>query len=49
MNNVCRDCMLDKHLNRYPEGTPEETEKEYQAAVKKIVDRPGVVPDQTPL
>ena len=44
MNNVCRDCMLDKHLNRYPEGTPEETVKEYQEAVKKIVDRPGVVP-----
>ena len=43
MNNVCRDCMLDKHLNRYPEGTPEETVKEYQEAVKKIVDRPGVV------
>ena len=44
MNNVCRDCMLDKHLNRYPEGTPEATVKEYQEAVKKIVDRPGVVP-----
>ena len=39
MNNVCRDCMLDKHLNRYPEGTPEATVKEYQEAVKKIVDQ----------
>ena len=44
MNNVCRDCMLDKHLNRYPEGTPEETVKEYQDAVKKLVDQPGAVP-----
>ena len=26
MNNMCRDCMLDKHLNRYPEGTPDEIE-----------------------
>ena len=30
MNNVCRDCMLEKHLNKYPEGTPEEVVKEYQ-------------------
>lgn len=44
MNNVCRDCMLDKHLNRYPEGTPEETVKEYQDAVRKLVDQPGAVP-----
>ena len=44
MNNVCRDCMLDKHLDRYPEGTPEETVKEYQDAVKKLVDQPGAVP-----
>ena len=44
MNNVCRDCMLDKHLNRYPETAPEETVKEYQDAVKKLVDQPGAVP-----
>ena len=44
MNNMCRDCMLDKHLNRYPEGTPDEIVKEYQEAVLKITDQPGAVP-----
>ena len=41
---MCRDCMLDKHLNRYPEGTPDEIVKEYQEAVLKITDQPGAVP-----
>ena len=44
MNNMCRDCMLDKHLNRYPEGTPEEVVKEYQETVVWITDQPGAVP-----
>ena len=44
MNNVCRDCMLDKHYNRFPEGAPAEKVKEYQDAVRKLVDQPGAVP-----
>ena len=36
--------MLDKHLNRYPEGTPEEVVKEYQETVVWITDQPGAVP-----
>ena len=44
MNNVCRDCMLEKHYNRYPEGAPAEKVKEYQDTLKKLVDRPGCTP-----
>ena len=44
MNSVCRDCMLDKHLKSYPEGTPEEIVKEYQETVTRLCDQPGAVP-----
>ena len=44
MNSVCRDCMLEKHLNNYPEGTPEEVVKEYQETVIRLCDQPGAVP-----
>ena len=44
MNNVCRDCMLEKHLNRYPEGASEEAVKEYQEAVRRLTDRVGAAP-----
>lgn len=36
--------MLDKHLNRFPEGTPEEVVKEYQDTVIKLTDQVGAVP-----
>ena len=44
MNNVCRDCMLGKHLDKYPEGTPEVMVKEYQDTVRRLMDQPGAVP-----
>ena len=44
MNNVCRDCMLEKHLNRYPEDTSPEVVKEYQETVLKLTDQSGAVP-----
>lgn len=44
MNNFCRDCMRDKYIDRYPEDAPVEKVKEYQDAVKKLVDQPGAVP-----
>lgn len=44
MNNVCRDCMLEKHLNRYPEDASEEAVKEYQETVRRLTDRVGAAP-----
>ena len=44
MNTKCRDCMLDKHMNRYPEGAPEELVKEYQDTLIRLTDQPGAVP-----
>lgn len=44
MNNMCRDCMTEKHMNRYPEGAPEELVKEYQETLLGIMDQPGSVP-----
>lgn len=44
MNKFCRECMLRKHLNNYPEGTPDELVKEYQSAVIRLMDQEGAVP-----
>ena len=44
MNSACRDCMLNKYIDRYPENAPEEAVKEYRDRLQKLVDQPGAVP-----
>ena len=44
MNSACKECMLNKHLNNYPEGAPEELVREYQETLVRITDQPGAVP-----
>ena len=36
--------MLNKHLNNYPEGAPEELVREYQETLVRITDQTGAVP-----
>ena len=44
MNSACKECMLNKHLNNYPEGAPEELVREYQETLVRITDQTGAVP-----
>ena len=44
MNSDCRDCMRNKYLHRYPEGTSEELVKRYQDAVISLTGQSGAVP-----
>ena len=44
MNSACKECMLNKHLNNYPEGAPQELVREYQEALVRITDQTGAVP-----
>ena len=44
MNSDCRDCMRNKYLHQYPEGTPEELVKRYQDAVISLTGQSGAVP-----
>ena len=44
MNKTCRSCMLDKNLDRYPEGASAELIKEYRETVTRLCDQPGAVP-----
>ena len=37
MQELCRQCVLDKHLNNYPEGAPEELIRRYREDLLRIV------------
>ena len=44
MNSTCKDCMLNKHLDNYPEGAPEELVREYRETLVRLTDQTGAVP-----
>lgn len=44
MNSACKECMLNKHINNYPEGAPEELVREYRETLVRLTDQTGAVP-----
>ena len=44
MNSTCKDCMLNKHINNYPEDAPEELVREYRETLVRLTDQTGAVP-----
>ena len=39
INETCEACLLKKHLNRYPENTPEEKVKAYKAEILEAIEK----------